>query len=264
MQFFYVAGIISFMELTLEDHKINGLLDPEAEEMIKAGIHMGHAKSKNHPAMRPYLFGIRNNISVIDVFKTKEKLTEALEFLKNLSSQNGLILFVGTRPASRTAIKEAAEETSMPYVTERWIGVTITNFKVISQRVVYMERLEQEKVTGEFEKYTKKEKMLRENELNNLRKSFDGLRRLKKLPDALFVVDVLEDATALREAKRKNIPVVALADTNVNVDLIDWPIPSSDDALPAIRYMVQRIKNAILEGKKSFNAKPPAENGSQQ
>lgn len=247
------------MELALEDNKIKGILDPEIEEMVKAGVHMGHSKSKNHPAMEPYLFGVRNNISIIDVLKTKEKLAQALKFLKDLSSKNGLILLVGTRPAARTAIKEAAEATSMPFVTERWIGGTLTNFKVISQRVSYMEQLEQEKASGEFEKYTKKEKMLKENELVNLRKSFDGLRRLKKLPDAMFIVDILEDDTALREAKKKNIPVIALADTNVNADLIDWPIPSSDDALPAVQYMVKKIKEAILEGKQSIGATEKAE-----
>ena len=227
--------------------------DKEHEEMIKAGVHMGHAKSKNHPAMEPYLFGIRNNISIIDVLQTKEKLGQAIKFLKDLSSKNGLILLVGTQPAARTAVAEAAEATTMPFVTERWIGGTLTNFKVISQRVSYMEKLEEENALGGFEKYTKKEKMLKENELVNLRKLFEGLRRLKRLPDAMFIVDILEDETALREAKKKNIPVVALVDSNVNADLIDWPIPSSDDALPAVRYMVKKIKEAILEGRQSIS-----------
>lgn len=248
------------MELAIEDNKIKGILDHEIEEMIKAGVHIGHAKSKNHPAMEPYLFGIRNNISIIDILKTKEKLDQALNFLRDLSSKNGLILFVGTRPAARAAVAEAALATSMPFVTERWIGGTLTNFKMISQRVSYMEKLEEESSSGGFEKYTKKEKMLKESELANLRKSFDGLRRLKKLPDALFIVDILEDETALREAKKKNIPVVALVDTNVNADLADWPVPSSDDALLAVRYMVKKIKEAILEGKQTPDANVASEN----
>ena len=222
--------------------------DPEVEEMAKAGVHLGHAKSKNHPAMQPYIFGVRNTISVIDLTKTKEKLIEALEFLKSIAARGGLVLLVGTRPAARKAVLEVAESTKMPYFVERWIGGTLTNFKVISKRVEYMERLEKEKATGEFEKYTKKERMKKEEEIAKLRKNFDGIRNLKRLPDALFVVDITEDTTAVNEARRTKVPVVALVDTNSNVVLVDFPIPSNDDALPAVRYMVGRVGEAIKEG----------------
>lgn len=225
--------------------------DPEIEEMMKAGVHLGHAKSKNHPAMQPYIFGVRNTISIIDLIKTKEKLSSALGFLKDVASRGGLILLVGTRPAARKIIQEVAGETKMPYFVERWIGGTLTNFKMISKRVEYMETLEREKASGEMEKYTKKERMKREEEIVRLKKNFDGLRTLKRLPDAVFIVDINEDDTAVREARRLKIPVVALCDTNSNIDLVDYPIPSNDDALPAVRYMVGNVGEAIKEGQKA-------------
>lgn len=223
-------------------------IDPEIEEMLKAGVHMGHAKSKNHPSMQPYIFGVRNTISILDLTKTKEKLAPALEFIKKTVAGGGIVLLVGTRPAARAVIKEWAEKTGMPYFVERWIGGTLTNFKVIAKRVDYMESLEKEKAGGEWSKYTKKEVLLKERELAKLQSKFGGLRALKRLPDALFIVDINEDDTAVREAKRMKIPVVALVDTNSNADLVDYPIPSNDDALPAVRYMVNRVGQAIEEG----------------
>lgn len=225
--------------------------DPELEEMIKTGVHLGHAKSKAHPSMQPYIFGVRNTISLIDLIKTKEKLAEALGFIKEAVARNGLVLLVGTRPAARKAILDTAEKTKMPYFTERWIGGALTNFKVISKRVEYMEELEKSKAAGEFAKYTKKERMMKEEEIVKLNRNFHGLRNLKRLPEALFVVDIIHDDTAVREARRMKIPVVAMADTNSNADLVDYPIPSNDDALPAVRYMVGRIGGAIEEGQKA-------------
>ena len=228
----------------------NGSADPRVEEMLKAGIHLGHAKTKNHPSMREYIFGVRNTISVIDLIKTAEKLSIALEFIKSIGARGGTVLLVGTRPAARKAILEVAEKTKMPYFVERWIGGTLTNFKVISKRVEYMERLEREKTGGEFEKYTKRERMKKEEEIVRLKRFFDGLRTLKRLPDAVFIVDVTHDTTAVREANRVMIPVAALVDTNSDATKIQWPIPSNDDALPAVRYMVGKIGEAIAEGQK--------------
>lgn len=133
-------------------------VDTEIEDMMKSGVHLGHAKTKNHPAMRPYIYGVRNTVSIIDLTKTKEKLSLALKFLRGVVAEGKLILLVGTRPAARRAILEVSQKTGMPYFVERWIGGTLTNFKVISQRVEYLEKLEKEKTTGEFEKYTKKRK----------------------------------------------------------------------------------------------------------
>lgn len=222
----------------------------EIEEMLKSGIHLGHAKGKNHPSMREYIFGVRNTVSILDLIKTKENFARALGFLKEIAAKGGLILLVGTRPAARKIILEVAEKTRMPYFVERWIGGTLTNFKVISKRVEYMEKLEREKESGELSKYTKREQMKKEEEIVRLRKFFDGLRRLKRLPQAVFIVDTTEDTTAVREARSSKIPIVALADTNSDASKIDYPIPSNDDALPAVRYMVGKIGEAIAEGQK--------------
>lgn len=227
------------------------VLDGELEEMMKAGIHLGHARGKNNPSMKAFIFGVRNNVSVIDLTKTQEGLQKALEFIKKVTARSGLVLLVGTRPAARKIIKEVAEKTRMPYLTERWIGGSLTNFKVISKRVEYMESLEKEKVAGGFEKYTKKERMQKGEEIIKLQKMFDGLRLMKKLPEAVFIVNVVEDDTAVREARRMKIPIVALVDTNSNCLGIDWLIPSNDDALPAVRYMVGKMGQAIEEGHKS-------------
>lgn len=223
-------------------------VDPEIEAFMKAGVHLGHAKTKNHPAMQPYIFGVRNTISIIDLLKTKEKLEDAIHFLRGVVSRGGLVLLVGTRPAAKKIILEVAEKTHMPYFVERWIGGTLTNFKVISKRVEYMETLEREQATGGFEKYIKKERLKKKEEIDRLKRFFDGLRALKRLPDAVVVVDTTHDTTAVREARITKIPLVALVDTNANADLVDWPIPSNDDALSAVRLMVGKMGDAIEDG----------------
>lgn len=258
MRDFNISDIIRFVTEVALNNGISGIspvVDEELEEMMKAGVHLGHAKSKNNPAMQPYIFGVRNTISIIDVTKTKEKLEVALGFIKSTVAKGGMVLFVGTRPAARKIVKETAEELNMPYFVERWIGGTLTNFKVISKRVEYMEQLEKEKAAGEFEKYTKKERMMKEEEIVRIKKMFDGIRVLKQLPAALFIVDINEDSTAVREARRLKISIVALCDTNSNADLVNYPIPSNDDALPAVRYMVGKIGEAIEEGQRQVKEK---------
>ena len=222
--------------------------DPELEAMMKAGVHLGHAKTKDHPSMKEYIFGVRNTVSVIDLTQTSTALATAEAFLKERVAKGGLILLVGTRPAARQIILDITARTAMPYFLERWIGGTLTNFKVIRKRVEYLETLEKEKASGEFEKYTKKERMMREEEIVRLKKMFEGLRTLTRLPDAVFVVDTTEDTTAVHEARLMRIPLLALCDTNANASQIDYTIPSNDDALPAVRYMVGRIGEAIEEG----------------
>lgn len=237
-------------------------VDAEIEAFMKAGVHLGHAKTKNHPAMQPYIFGVRNTISIIDLLKTKEKLAEATRFLHGVASRGGIVLLVGTRPAAKKIILEVAEKTHMPYFVERWIGGTLTNFKVISKRVEYMETLERERATGGFEKYIKKERMKKDEEIDRLKRFFDGLRALKRLPDAVVVVDTTHDTTAVREARITKIPLVALVDTNANADLIDFPIPSNDDALNAVRFMVGKLGDTIEQGmREAGEKKEPASAG---
>lgn len=239
------------MNETVLSENVSGIslpADPEIEAMLKAGVHLGHTRSKNHPSMQQYIFGVRNMISIIDLTKTKEKLAAALAFLESIAAKGGLVLLAGTRPAARKIVQEVAERTKMPYFTERWIGGTLTNYKVIAKRVEYMEALEKDKASGGFEKYIKKERMKKEELLERLCKTFDGIRTLKRMPDAVFVVDITEDTTAVEEARKMKIPVVALVDTNSNMKLADYPIPSNDDALPAVVYMVGKIGEALERG----------------
>ncbi len=220
--------------------------------MLKAGVHLGHVKSKNHTAMRPYIFTVRNTISVLDLTKTLEKLDQTLNFLKETTAQGGMVLLVGTRPAARQIVAEVAQSLKMPYVTERWIGGLLTNFRIVGKRIEYMESLEKERAAGGFEKYTKGERLRKDTEIEKLHRFFDSLRLLKKMPSAVFVVDINQDETAVLEAQKMKIPTIALVDTNSNINLVDWPIPSNDDALPAVKYMVSRVGQAIGEGQKIF------------
>lgn len=241
-----------------EENKIEAAPDPDVKAMIEAGVHIGHTKNKRHPMMEPYIWTVRGNISIIDVVKTKDELKKACDFLGSVAVKNGLILFVGTRPAAKKIIEETALSLNMPYVIERWIGGTLTNFKVISKRIETLSDLEKKKSAGELEKYTKKEQVLFEREITRLRKDFNGLRALNRLPAAVFVVNIPHDELAVREARRMRIPVVALADTNADIRMITYPIPSNDDALPAIRYMLGRIRQCIEQTAKEVAAKESA------
>ncbi len=242
-----------------ESQPLTPPVDPEIQEMMARGVHRGHSKSRRHPAMEPYLWGTRNAIEIIDLVKTREKLTEALEFLKELSARKGVLLLVGTAPAAKRALLEVAREFSYPVVTERWIGGTLTNFKVILKRVQRLEELEREQAAGTLEKYTKKEQVRLGKELERLKKTFNGLRPMKQLPDALCIVSLAKDGAALREAKRMGIPVVALADTNTDPRPVTYPIPANDDARPAIEYMLGRITVAFREGLARAESLPEAQ-----
>lgn len=229
--------------------------DKDVEEMFKAGVHIGHVKSKNHSAMQPYIFGVRNTVSIIDLAKTKEKLAEAATFIKDIAMREGIILFVGTRPSAKNQIQQCASSLGMPYYTDRWVGGTLTNYKVIAKRIEQMEEMEKERASGGFEKYTKKERLVKDAQIEKLKKKFDGLRTLKRLPHALFVIDPTHDETAMREAARMGIPSIALADTNANVRVINFPIPSSDDSVTAISYMMAQVKRAVEDGRKEATQK---------
>jgi len=222
--------------------------DPEMTAMLAAGVHLGHSRRKHNPGMAPYVWGVRASVEIIDLTKTKEKLAVALAFLGQAAREGKLLLFVGTRPSVRSILRQAAEELGSPYVDQRWIGGTLTNFKVISKRIETLETLEAERVSGGWEKYTKKEQLMREREIERLRANFDGLRRMRKLPQVLVIVDIQHDDLALREARRLGIPVVALTDTNSDPRLVDYPIPANDDARSAVAYMLTRMTAAIRAG----------------
>ncbi len=225
------------------------VMTKEIEAMLKAGVHLGHSKSKNHPAMKPYIFGVRNTIAIIDVLTTEEKLKKATDFLREIAAKGGMVLFAGTRPGTRHMVLETAEKTGMPYFIERWIGGTLTNYKMISKRIEHMQVLEKERDTGGFDKYTKKERARKDDEITRLNRFFNGLRKLSRMPDAVVVIDTTHDTTAVQEANKMKIPVIALCDSNANANLITYPIPSNDHALPAVTFMLGKFAEALEEGK---------------
>jgi len=228
---------------TLSDFKL------DLEEMVRVGLHFGHRTSRLHPKMEPYLLGVRNTIHIIDVKKTAEKLKEALSFLQKIISEGKILLFVGTKIQHKELVKSLAEDLNMPYVIERWLGGTFTNFEVIKKRTKYLKEIEEKKEKGGLEQYTKKEKIKMEKDFLRLKTKFEGIKNLEKLPDAIFVVDMKTDELAVKEAKMKEIPVVAICDTNTDPTLADYPIPANDDAISSVGYILEKVKKAIIQAK---------------
>lgn len=220
--------------------------DEELLAMLKAGVHFGHRKSRVNPRMLPYIFGVRNNVHIIDLALTKAKLHSALEELQEMRAQGKAILFVGTRPTAKPLIKEIATMLDMPYVVNRWVGGTLTNFGVIAKRLEYFRELEAKQKHGELEKYTKHEQHLFQIELRRLEEKFGGIKQMQHIPDALFLADLYEDELAAREARRLKIPVIAIADTNTDPTLADEPIPGNDDALSSLQYILGRVREALV------------------
>lgn len=242
-----------------EEIKLSLTVDPEMEEMMKAGLHLGHLRSKRNPGMIPFIWGVRNNIDIIDLAHTREKLDAALAFLKQAANEMKIFLVVGTRPSAKELVKKTAGELGTAWVTNRWIGGTITNFKVITKRIEKLEEMEQDKAGGGFDKYTKREQMDKEAELARLGQNFEGLRCLKKLPDVVVIIDTAHDALALREAKRMGLSVVAVVDTNADPRMVQYPIPANNDARSAVNYVLERVKAAIAEGYKEAEQKAATE-----
>ncbi len=220
--------------------------DPVIEEMTRAGLQFGHKTSKTHPKMRPYIAGVRNTVHMFDLQKTKEKLQEALEYIKSLQAAGKTLLLVGTKIQIKNLVKETAVACSLPYVSERWIGGTLTNFGTIAKRTEYFRGLEQKRAAGELEKYTKKEQLGIAEEMKNLELHFGGIKNLAKLPDAVFICDLDKNQLVLREAKNKGIPVIALVDTNIDPALVDYVIPANDDAQSSVRYILGKVQELYV------------------
>ncbi len=225
-------------------------LDSEIEEMIKAGVQFGRLTSHLHPKMKEYVLGMRGRIHIIDLRETKKKLKEALEFIKQLVSEGKTILFVGTKIPAKEIVKEIAKECEFPYVVERWIGGLFTNFENILKRIERLKELEEKEKKGEFDKYTKKERALFEKEIERLKEKFGGLKKLEKLPDAVFIVDPTKERFCVKEAKKKGIKIIAILDTNSDPTQIDFPIPANDTSLSSLKYILNKVKEVILEEKK--------------
>ncbi len=220
----------------------------DLEEMLKAGLHFGHRVSKWHPKMEPYIFGAKNGIHIINLEKTAENLKIALDFIKKISSEGKTILFVGTKPQIKEIVKKGAIEAKMPYVTERWLGGTITNFPSISKTIKKYVELKKQKEKGGFEKFVKKEQVKLNKELERMEKKFGGIATLKNIPDALIILDTKEEKTAVREAKNKKVPIIALCDTNLNPEGIDYIIPGNDDSIKGVQLITDIFVDAIKDG----------------
>jgi small subunit ribosomal protein S2 len=219
------------------------------EEMAKAGLNFGHTVSKLHPKMKSFLTGIKNNVHIIDLEKTAEEFKKALGFISKLASEGKIILLVGTKIQMREIVKNTAETCSMPYVVERWLGGAFTNFETISKRVQYFKELENKKASGGLEKYTKKERLMFDRELESLKVKFEGIKNMAKLPEAVLIFDMKKDLTCAREAKRKGIKIIAVVDTNIDPTLVDYIIPANDDAISSIKYILDKVQEAILTAK---------------
>ena len=237
-------------EQTKEEVLISSGNDVDVADMMKAGVHFGRKRSATNPKMKQYSFTVRNDIHVIDLDKTKEKLSIASDFLKNIVKNNGVVLFVGTRPQLKNLVKEAAISCQMPYATERWLGGTLTNWKEISGRLNYFLDLESKKNSGGLDKYTKHEQLKFSQEIERMSIVFDGLRTLKKIPEVVFVADAATNTATLLEAKKLGIPAVAIADMNANPDLINYLIPANSDGISSVKFILDKISKAISEVKK--------------
>jgi len=216
--------------------------------LLESGVHFGHRTNKWNPRMRPYIFTERNGIHIIDLQQTVKALNTAYNVIRDTVAQGGSVLFVGTTRQAQETVKEEAVRCGMPYVTERWMGGILTNWITMFQRIMEMERMEKMRDTGEINRLTKKEGLLIQREIDRLLVRLSGIRQMRKLPDLLFVVDVTREDTAIREANKLGIPVIALVDTNCDPSGVDYVIPSNDDAIRAIKLLVGKVADAVLEG----------------
>ena len=223
-------------------------LDPELEAMFRAKVHIGYSRARRHPKMKPYIFGLRNLIEVLDLERVREKIGEAEAFLKKLASERTVVLFVGTKPSIAPIIQKAATSLGMPYVANRWPGGLLTNFSEIRKRLDYFEELKAKRAAGELAQYTKKEQLVFSEELVQLERKFGGIISLKKLPGALFIIDPEEEISAAREAKMLAIPSVGIANVDCNPELVTAVIPANDSAPSSVQYVVERLVAAYQSG----------------
>lgn len=234
---------------TNKDSVQNNILEPDLEVMASRGVHLGSLRSHSNPKMKPYVWSGKNVFQIIDLEKSRDMLSKAVNFLISVKKKGGVILFVGTGLAAKDIVKSVAEELNMPYVAERWLGGTLTNFPTISRRIDYLKNLENQKKSGEFEKYTKYEALKLEEKISKLKKYLNGLLNLNKLPDAVWVSSGNYDKIAAVEAKKKSIPVVGIINTNSNPDLFEFPIPASDTALNSVGFILNSVKESLIDVK---------------
>ncbi|MDD5726002.1 MAG: 30S ribosomal protein S2 [Patescibacteria group bacterium] len=227
---------------------------PTLVEMLEAGVHFGHRTSKWHPKMEKYLFGSRQGIHIINVETTLKALEEALAFCKQTTARGGIVLFVGTKKQASSIVEAAAKDAGMPSITKRWLGGTMTNFSVIAQLLKRFKDLKRRHEKGELGKYTKLEQLKFSEQIKMLEDKVGGIQDMTRIPDAIFIQDIHKDKTALAEAVRRGIKVIAICDSNVNPKDVDYPIPANDDAVKAITLIVGLVGQACKQGKDEWEA----------
>jgi small subunit ribosomal protein S2 len=218
-------------------------------QMLEAGVHFGHQTRYWNPKMGPYIFGARGKIHIINLEKTLPLFTDAMNFISGIAQKRGTILFVGTKRSARESIKEEAERCGMPFMSMRWLGGTLTNFRTVKASVARLKELEAAETDGTFQKMVKHEVLGLRREREKLLSSLGGIKEMNRLPDALFVIDIGHENIAVQEAKKLGIPVIAVVDTNYDPNLVDYAIPGNDDAIRAVQLYVRAAADAVLEGK---------------
>lgn len=219
------------------------------EEMIKAGLALGKNNSRTFPRMKPFIFGSRNKIAIIDLEATEKFLEEAMNFVKKIVSEKGTVLLVGSSPVAKGSVQNVAEKLGLPFVTERWLGGTLTNFKTLSKRISYFKKLKSDKESGRLDKYTKKERLEFDRQIKKMTTMFNGIENLDNLPNAVFIVDVSKHLIAVREAKILKIPMVGVLNTDTDPALVAYPIPANDRGKSSVDWILARLEKAVQEGK---------------
>ncbi len=223
---------------------------PTMQDLLGAGVHFGHQVRRGHPKMKQFIYGARDGVHIIDLAKSEEKLKEAVEFAYNLGKEGKILLIVGTKKQAKEIIESLAKEVDTPFITSRWVGGLLTNFDEIKKNIKRLNDLKDEKAKGTLSRYTNKEQLLIDRNLQKFDRDFGGVAKMDKIPDAMFIVDAVSDKVAVREAQNKKLLIVGFADTNSDPNNLDYPIPANDDGIKSIKIISEAVIRAYGEGKK--------------
>jgi small subunit ribosomal protein S2 len=233
------------------------------KQLLEAGVHFGHQTRRWNPKMAPYIYGERNGIHIIDLRQTVEQIAASIAYVKDLASKGGVLLFVGTKKQAASAVQQAADHAGMPYVNYRWLGGMLTNFNTIQKRIFYMKELERMEESGEMQARHKKERLRLRRELEKLQANLGGVASLTRVPDAIFIVDVNNEQTAVKEAQRLGMKVLALVDSNCDPDAVDLVIPGNDDAIRSAELIAMALADAVREGREAAGKQADIEAGAE-
>ncbi|MFZ0391816.1 MAG: 30S ribosomal protein S2 [Calditrichia bacterium] len=231
------------------------MLKAQLEDLLKAGVHFGHVTRRWDPKMKQYIFMERNGIHIIDLQKTLANLQRAYTAVGQIAANDEPILFVGTKNQAKDVMKNEAMRCEMPYIVERWLGGTLTNFSTIKKSIRHLENLEKMMMDGTVEKLTKKERLQIDREIGKMKKVFAGIQEMKRIPGAVFIVDIKKEEIAVQEARKLGVPIIAVVDTNCNPDLVDYPIPGNDDSTKSVTLISRIIADAVIEVRETARAK---------